>query len=230
MNTEALTEKTLAAMFDHTQLAPDATEEMMKKLCDEAREIGTAMVAINPYWVPFCKEQLKGTSVHVGAAIGFPLGQNTLATKLFETRDSLEEGADEIDYMINQSKVKAGDWDYIEKEMWEITEISHEFNAPCKVIFENCNLTKDEIRKIAEIAKKVGIDYVKTSTGKGKGGATVEDVKLMKDTVGDTCKVKAAGGIRDWETCRAMIEAGAERIGTSSSLKILEEFRRSREQ
>ncbi len=198
MNTEALTEKTLAAMFDHTQLAPDATEEMMKKLCDEAREIGTAMVAINPYWVPFCKEQLKGTSVHVGAAIGFPLGQNTLATKLFETRDSLEEGADEIDYMINQSKVKAGDWDYIEKEMWEITEISHEFNAPCKVIFENCNLTKDEIRKIAEIAKKVGIDYVKTSTGKGKGGATVEDVKLMKDTVGDTCKVKAAGGIRDW--------------------------------
>ena len=230
MNTEALTEKTLAAMFDHTQLAPDATEEMMKKLCDEAREIGTAMVAINPYWVPFCKEQLKGTSVHVGAAIGFPLGQNTLATKLFETRDSLEEGADEIDYMINQSKVKAGDWDYIEKEMREITEISHEFNAPCKVIFENCNLTKDEIRKIAEIAKKVGIDYVKTSTGKGKGGATVEDVKLMKDTVGDTCKVKAAGGIRDWETCRAMIEAGAERIGTSASLKILEEFRRSREQ
>ncbi|WP_242324159.1 deoxyribose-phosphate aldolase [Faecalibaculum rodentium] len=230
MNTEALTEKTLAAMFDHTQLAPDATEEMMKKLCDEAREIGTAMVAINPYWVPFCKEQLKGTDVHVGAAIGFPLGQNTLATKLFETRDSLEEGADEIDYMINQSKVKAGDWDYIEKEMREITEISHEFNAPCKVIFENCNLTKDEIRKIAEIAKKVGIDYVKTSTGKGKGGATVEDVKLMKDTVGDTCKVKAAGGIRDWETCRAMIEAGAERIGTSSSLKILEEFRRSREQ
>lgn len=230
MNTEALTEKTLAAMFDHTQLAADATEEMMKKLCDEAREIGTAMVAINPYWVPFCKEQLKGTSVHVGAAIGFPLGQNTLATKLFETRDSLEEGADEIDYMINQSKVKAGDWDYIEKEMREITEISHEFNTPCKVIFENCNLTKDEIRKIAEIAKKVGIDYVKTSTGKGKGGATVEDVKLMKDTVGDTCKVKAAGGIRDWETCRAMIEAGAERIGTSSSLKILEEFRRSREQ
>lgn len=230
MNTEALTEKTLAAMFDHTQLAPDAKEEMMKKLCDEAREIGTAMVAINPYWVPFCKEQLKGTDVHVGAAIGFPLGQNTLATKLFETRDSLEEGADEIDYMINQSKVKAGDWDYIEKEMREITEISHEFNAPCKVIFENCNLTKDEIRKIAEIAKKVGIDYVKTSTGKGKGGATVEDVKLMKDTVGDTCKVKAAGGIRDWETCRAMIEAGAERIGTSSSLKILEEFRRSREQ
>ena len=230
MNTEALTEKTLAAMFDHTQLAADATEEMMKKLCDEARELGTAMVAINPYWVPFCKEQLKGTSVHVGAAIGFPLGQNTLATKLFETRDSLEEGADEIDYMINQSKVKAGDWDYIEKEMREITEISHEFNAPCKVIFENCNLTKDEIRKIAEIAKKVGIDYVKTSTGKGKGGAKVEDVKLMKDTVGDTCKVKAAGGIRDWETCRAMIEAGAERIGTSSSLKILEEFRRSREQ
>lgn len=230
MNTEALTEKTLAAMFDHTQLAPDATEGMMKKLCDEAREIGTAMVAINPYWVPFCKEQLKGTDVHVGAAIGFPLGQNTLATKLFETRDSLEEGADEIDYMINQSKVKAGDWDYIEKEMREITEISHEFNAPCKVIFENCNLTKDEIRKIAEIAKKVGIDYVKTSTGKGKGGATVEDVELMKDTVGDTCKVKAAGGIRDWETCRAMIEAGAERIGTSSSLKILEEFRRSREQ
>lgn len=228
MKSDNLNEKTLAAMFDHTQLAADADEAMMTKLCKEAKEIGTAMVAINPYWVPFCKEQLKGTNVHVGAAIGFPLGQNTLATKLFETRDSLEEGADEIDYMINQSKVKAGDWDYIEKEMREITEISHEYNAPCKVIFENCNLTKDEIRKLSEIAKEVGIDYVKTSTGKGKGGATVEDVKLMKDVVGDTCKVKAAGGIRDWETCKAMIDAGAERIGTSASLKILEEFRNSR--
>lgn len=228
MKSDNLTEKTLAAMFDHTQLATDATEEVMKKLCDEAREIGAAMVAINPYWVPFCKEQLKGTGVHVGSAIGFPLGQNTLATKLFETRNSLEEGADEIDYMINQSMVKVGDWANVEKEMKEITEISHEFHAPCKVIFENCNLTKEEIQKIAEIAKKVGIDYVKTSTGKGKGGATVEDVKLMKDVVGDTCKVKAAGGIRDWETCKAMIDAGAERIGTSSSLKILEEFRNSR--
>lgn len=228
MKTDTLTSETLAKYFDHTQLAADATEEMMRKLCNEARELNTMMVAINPWWVPFCRKELEGTDIHVGAAIGFPLGQNTLETKLFETRDSLEKGATEIDYMINQSEVKAGNWDFVKKEMQEITDISHEYNVPCKVILENCNLTKDEIRKICEIAVETGIDYVKTSTGKGKGGATVEDVKLMKETVGDHCKVKAAGGIRDWETCKAMINAGADRIGTSSSIKIMEQFKKER--
>ena len=120
--------------------------------------------------------------------------------------------------------MKNGNWDYIKTEMEQITALCHKYNVLCKVIFENCYLTKDEIRKLSEIALEVKPDYIKTSTGFGTGGATLEDVKLMKSVVGDAVKVKAAGGIRDWKTCKAMIEAGAERIGTSSSLKILEEF------
>ena len=228
MKTENLTPETLAKFFDHTNLHAYADEAAMAKLCDEARELNTMMVAINPRWTQFCREQLEGTDIHVGAAIGFPLGQNTLETKLFETRDSLEKGATEIDYMIDQSNVKAGNWDAVEEEMREITEISHEYNVPCKVILETCYLTDDEKKKICEIALDTDIDYVKTSTGFGPKGATVEDVKLMKSIVGDKVKVKAAGGIRDWATCKAMIEAGADRIGTSSSVKIMEEFKKER--
>ena len=194
------------------------------KLCDEAKEIGAAMVAINSAPVKLCKELLKGTSIHVGAAISFPLGQTTLDIKLAETKQAIEDGADEIDYVINIGKAKMHNWDYIEKEMKSIVQICHQNNRICKVIFENCYLTKDEIKHIALIAKQVKPDYIKTSTGFGTSGATVDDVRLMKETVGNEVKVKAAGGIRDWKTCRAMIEAGASRIGTSSSLKILEEF------
>jgi len=219
-----LNKKTLAAMFDHTYLKADASYAEMKKLCDEARSIGTAMVAVNSCQSALCKELLKDTNIHVGAAISFPLGQTTLAVKLFETEDAIKNGADEIDYVVNQTELKNGNWDYIKEEMEKITEVCHKYNVLCKVIFENCYLTKDEIRKLAEIALEVKPDYIKTSTGFGTGGATLEDVKLMKSVVGDAVKVKAAGGIRSWETCKAMIEAGAERIGTSSSLKILEEF------
>mgnify|MGYP003297562122 CR=1 FL=1 len=144
--------------------------------------------------------------------------------EVFETEDAIKNGADEIDYMINQTELKNGNWDYIQSEMEQITAMCHKYNVPCKVIFENCYLTKDEIRKLSEIALVVKPDFIKTSTGFGTGGATLEDVKLMKSVVGDAVKVKAAGGIRDWKTCKAMIEAGAERIGTSASLKILEEF------
>ena len=182
------------------------------------------MVAINSEPVKLCKEVLKGTSIHVGAAISFPLGQTTLDIKLAETKQAIDDGADEIDYVINVGKSKMHDWDYIEKEMKSIVQLCHQNNRICKVIFENCYLTKGEIKHIALIAKQVKPDYIKTSTGFGISGATVEDVRLMKETVGDEVKVKAAGGIRDWKTCQAMIEAGASRIGTSSSLKILEEF------
>lgn len=219
-----LTKTTLAAMFDHTYLKTDASIKEMTKLCDEARSIGTAMVAVNSCQSKLCKELLKDTNIHVGAAISFPLGQTTLPVKLFETEDAIKNGADEIDYVINQTELKNGNWDYIKTEMEQITALCHKYNVLCKVIFENCYLTKDEIRKLAEIALEVKPDYIKTSTGFGTGGATLEDVKLMKSVVGDAVKVKAAGGIRDWKTCKAMIEAGAERIGTSSSLKILEEF------
>ena len=214
----------LAKLFDHTYLKAYASYEDMKRLCDEAKSIGCAMVAINSSMTRICKELLKGTDIHVGAAISFPLGQTTLETKLFETKDAIDNGADEIDYVVNLTAVKNGDYAYVEKEMTEISKLCHDNNVICKIIFENCYLTKDEIAKLSEIAFKVLPDYIKTSTGFGSGGATIEDVKLMKSIVGDKVKVKAAGGIRDLKTCMAMVEAGASRIGTSSSLKILEEY------
>lgn len=219
-----MTKEELASMFDHTFLKAYASRDDFIKLCDEAKDIGAAMVAINSEPVKLCKELLKGTNIHVGAAISFPLGQTTLDIKLAETKQAIDDGADEIDYVINIGKAKMHDWNYIEQEMRSIVELCHENQVICKVIFENCYLTKEEIVKIAEIAKEVKPDYIKTSTGFGTSGATVEDIRLMKETVGNEVKVKAAGGIRDWKTCRAMIEAGASRIGTSSSLKILEEF------
>lgn len=220
-----LSAEQLAGMFDHTNLAADAEEKDILQLCREAKEMGAAMVAVNPCWVPLCKEQLAGTPVHTGAAIGFPLGQNTLEVKVFETLDALLKGADEIDYVINISKAKAGDWKYIHLEMSEIKDLCEEHHAICKVIFENCYLNDDQKKKLSQIAASIGVDYIKTSTGKGPGGAVAEDVQKMKEYGAGAVKVKAAGGIRDWKTCRAMIEAGADRIGTSSSLKILKEFR-----
>lgn len=225
-----LTEASLAKYFDHTFLKAYATRADFEKLCKEARELGTAMVAINSAQVRVCKELLEGCDVHVGAAISFPLGQSVLEIKVGETKKAIQDGADEIDYVINIGEAKMGHWDYIEEEMRQITEICRAHKVISKVIFENCYLEKDEIRKLAEIAKKVKPDYIKTSTGFGTGGATLEDVRLMKETVGDDVKVKAAGGVRDWETCKAMIEAGAERIGTSSSIAILEGFRNERGQ
>lgn len=214
----------LTKLFDHTYLKAYASYKDMEKLCDEAKSINCAMVAINSSMVKICKDLLKDTDIHVGAAISFPLGQTTLETKLFETKNAIENGADEIDYVVNLTAVKNGDFDYVEKEMTEINNLCHEHKVICKVIFENCYLTKEEIVKLSEIALKVLPDYIKTSTGFGSGGALVEDVKLMKSVVKDKVKVKAAGGIRDLKTCMAMVEAGAERIGTSSSLKILEEY------
>lgn len=219
-----MTKEELARIFDHTFLKAYASRDDFIQLCNEAKSIGAAMVAINSEPVKLCKELLKGTNIHVGAAISFPLGQTTLDIKLAETKQAIDDGADEIDYVINIGKAKMHDWNYIEQEMRSIVELCHENQVICKVIFENCYLTKEEIVKMAEIAKEVKPDYIKTSTGFGTSGATVEDVRLMKEIVGNEVKVKAAGGIRDWKTCQAMIEAGASRIGTSSSLKILEEF------
>ena len=226
MKTENLTKQSLAKYFDHTFLKAYATNADLEKLCTEAKTIGAAMVAINTEWTKFCKEQLQGTDVHVGAAIGFPLGQTTLECKLFETRDAIEKGADEIDCVINIVELKNGNYDYIRKEMEEIVKICREANIISKVIFENCYLTDNEKRKVAEIAKEVKPDYIKTSTGFGTGGATVKDVALMKSVVGDKVKVKAAGGIRDLKTALAMVEAGAERLGTSAGVEIIEAYRK----
>lgn len=219
-----LTRERLCSMIDHTYLRPDATSDDLQRICTEARDNRFAMVAINSVPVGICKKMLSGSGVHVGAAISFPLGQTSLETKLFETKDAIDQGADEIDYVINVGKVKEKDYDYIRQEMESIVQICRENEVIVKVIFENCLLSKEEIISVAKIAEEVKPDFIKTSTGFGCGGATVEDVKLMKKTVGNAVKVKAAGGIRTWEECRAFIEAGAERIGTSCGLNIVEGF------
>ena len=221
---EMVTVEQLANMIDHTNLKAFADDAAFEKLCDEAKKYNFKMVAINPAQTVRCKKKLEGSPVHVGAAIGFPLGQTTLECKIFETKDAIEKGADEIDYVINVAELKNKNYDYIKKEMEEIVKICREAGKTSKVIFENCYLTDDEKRKVAEIAKEVKPDFIKTSTGFGTGGATVEDVKLMKSVVGDGVKVKAAGGIRDLKTALAMIEAGAERLGTSAGVAIVEEY------
>ena len=215
----------LVKLFDHTYLKPYATEADMEKLCEEAKTYGFAMVAVNSVQTKRCKELLKGTDVHVGAAISFPLGQTTIETKVFETKDAIANGADEIDYVINITELKEGNYAYIKEEMHRIVAACREAGVIVKVIFENCFLTDEEKRVLCRIALEEKPDYIKTSTGFGTGGATLEDVKLMKSIVGDAVKVKAAGGIRDLATCLAMVEAGAERIGTSASIKITEEFK-----
>ena len=219
-----ITVEQLANMVDHTNLKAFADDAAFTKLCDEARKYNFKMVAINPAQTVRCKEKLKDSLVHVGAAIGFPLGQTTLECKIFETKDAIKKGADEIDYVINVAELKNKNYDYIKKEMEEIVKICKEAGKTSKVIFENCYLTDDEKVKVAEIAKEVKPDFIKTSTGFGTGGATVEDVKLMKSVVGDEVKVKAEGGIRDLKTALAMIEAGAERLGTSAGVAIVEEY------
>ena len=219
-----ITVEQLANMVDHTNLKAFADDAAFTKLCDEARKYNFKMVAINPAQTVRCKEKLKDSLVHVGAAIGFPLGQTTIECKIFEIKDAIKKGADEIDYVINVAELKNKNYDYIKKEMEEIVKICKEAGKTSKVIFENCYLTDDEKVKVAEIAKEVKPDFIKTSTGFGTGGATVEDVKLMKSGVGDEVKVKAAGGIRDLKTALAMIEAGAERLGTSAGVAIVEEY------
>ena len=219
-----LTRKELCGMTDHTNLHADASAEDMKKLCEEAKLYSFRMVAVNSVQTALCKEFLKGTEVHVGAAISFPLGQTCLEVKLFETELAIRQGADEIDYVINQTELKNGNIDYIRREMEAMTALCRKHGVICKVIFENCYLTEEEICLLAEIAKEVKPDFIKTSTGFGTGGATAEDVRLMKSVVGDAVKVKAAGGIRSLSDAQAMIEAGAERIGTSASIRIVEEL------
>lgn len=224
MNSSTITREQLCHTFDHTLLKADAKESDFIRLCKEAKENHFAMVAINSAPVSFCKHYLSGTDVHVGAAISFPLGQTSIRVKKYETEQAILDGADEIDYVLNIGALKSGNTDYIRDEMQTIVTACHTRYKLCKVIFENCYLTKEEICTAAEIALEIRPDYIKTSTGFGISGATVEDVRLMKKTVGDAVRVKAAGGICDWKTCAAMIDAGAERIGTSHSFDILREF------
>lgn len=222
-----MTKEELARMIDHTNLKAYVTSGDMKKLCDEALKYHFAMVAINSVQVKRCSEYLKQTDVHVGAAIGFPLGQQTIETKAFETEDAIKNGANEIDYVINITELKEKNYEYIKKEMKTIIDICHKYNVISKVIFEICYLTDEEIVKMSEIAREVKPDFIKTSTGFGSSGATLDAVRLMKKTVGETVKVKAAGGIRTLGDALAFVAAGAERIGTSKGVEIIESFEKS---
>jgi deoxyribose-phosphate aldolase len=168
---------------------------------------------------------LEGSEVLTGAAVGFPLGQMTIATKVAEAQNAVNDGAQEFDYVLNIGKLKEHDYAYIEDEMTQLTAVARKAGICCKVIFETCYLTQEEIIEAAKIASRVKPDFVKTSTGFGTAGATVENVRLMKENCGPDVQVKAAGGIRTWKAAKAMIEAGATRLGTSSGIKIVEEMK-----
>jgi len=220
-----LTIKTVAGMVDHTNLKAFATREDFQKLCDEAKEYGFKSVAINTYPVKMCREMLEGSEVLTGAAVGFPLGQMTIEAKAFEAENAFQNGCQEFDYVMNVGKAKEHDYEYIEKEMSAMVAVARKHGICCKVIFETCYLTEEEIIEVAKIASRVKPDFVKTSTGFGTAGAKPEHVRLMKKYAGSEVAVKAAGGIRDFEAARAMIEAGATRLGTSSGIKIVNEMR-----
>lgn len=218
---ENLTDKNIARKIDHTLLKPDATPDEIKVLCAEAKEYNFASVCINPIYVPLCYELLKNTPVKVCTVIGFPLGSNTTKIKRAEAEEALANGAKEIDMVINVGKLKQGEYDYVFNDINQVVLAAKNSNALCKVIIETALLTDEEKIKACIIAKKAKADFVKTSTGFSKGGATVGDVALMKYVVGSTVGVKASGGVRSTEDAKAMIEVGAERIGASASVKIV---------
>ena len=227
IDADTITLKELCGMIDHTLLKPQALKEEIIQLCKEAQENNFAMVAVNSVQVSLCKRYLGNTRVHVGAAISFPLGQTSIPVKAFETQDAIDEGADEIDYVINISEIKAHNYQYIQNEMEQIVEICRSHGVVSKVIFENCYLEDQEIVELVKIANVVKPDFVKTSTGFGTSGATVHDIKLMKSNITGGVKIKAAGGIHNWSICKEMIKAGAERIGTTHSFDIIESWKRA---
>ena len=218
---DAHSQGNLAGFIDHTYLKPAGARNEIEKLCREARKYAFASVCVNPAEVAFCARQLRTCDVKVCTVIDFPLGASTLRARCFEALDAIQAGADELDLVINQRLLKYSPAT-CEAELlqWVRTCRTLRSDVVLKLILECCNLTKREIVLGCEIAKRVGFDFVKTSTGLGVGGATIADVKLMRRTVGDEMGVKAAGGIRDRETALAMIAAGANRIGTSSGVKI----------
>lgn len=210
----------LAKYIDHTLLKPDTNRTAIMRLCEEAKQHQFASVCVNPTWVSLAKELLKGSGVKVCTVIGFPLGANTPSVKAFETEDAIRNGAEEVDMVINIGAIKSGDWDLVRKDVDAVVAAAQS-KALVKVILETGMLTQEEKVKACEICKEAGADYVKTSTGFGPGGATVEDVALMRKTVGPEMGVKASGGVRDAETVLKMIEAGATRIGASAGVSIV---------
>lgn len=213
-------QRALAKMIDHTLLKPEANRDAIVKLCAEAKQYGFASVCVNPTWVRLCAEQLSDSDVKVCTVIGFPLGASSTATKVFETQDAIQNGATEVDMVINIGAIKSRDWEVVKNDIEAVVQAAHP-KAIVKVILETGALTREEKVKACLVCKEAGADFVKTSTGFGPGGATVEDVKLMRDTVGPEMGVKASGGVRDYTTVMAMIQAGATRIGASAGVAII---------
>jgi deoxyribose-phosphate aldolase len=209
-----------AKYIDHTLLKPDATEEKIKKVCAEAKQYNFASVCVNPTYIELVARELKGSTVNPCVVVGFPLGATTPAVKAFETNEVIEKGAKEVDMVLNIGAAKSGNWSLVEEDIKAVVHASRG-RALVKVILETCLLTDEEKVRACAISKLAGADFVKTSTGFSTGGATVEDVKLMRATVGDKMGVKASGAVRDYETARKMIEAGATRLGTSSGVEIV---------
>jgi len=209
----------IAQTIDHTLLAPDATFEQIVRICDEAKQYGFASVCVNSGYVPVVSEALAGTDVATCSVVGFPLGAMSTEAKAFEASQAIEDGADEIDMVINIGWLKSGRTDLVGADIQALRDATQ--GKVLKVILETALLDNDEIVTVCEIARDIEVDFVKTSTGFGGGGATVEDVRLMKASVGESVQVKASGGVRDYETAVAMIEAGASRIGASAGIAIV---------
>jgi deoxyribose-phosphate aldolase len=214
----------VAALIDHTLLKPDAARDDIRRLCDEARQFAFASVCINPYWVPVAVDALSYSTVRVCTVIGFPLGANATSTKLAEARLALQEGAREIDMVQNIGALRSGDLASVESEIRELAGLAHAHRALLKVILETCLLSDDEKRSACRLAANAQADFVKTSTGFAASGATVDDICLMRQAVGERIGVKASGGIRTLQALRQAVRAGANRIGTSSGVAILREL------
>jgi deoxyribose-phosphate aldolase len=215
----------IASYIDHTLLKPDATEEQIETLCEEARQYRFATVCVNPTFVGRCARLLRGSGVKVCTVVGFPLGATTPATKAFEARKAIREGAEEVDMVINVGALKSGNYDLVESDIATVREAAHESGALLKVIIEAALLTDEEKVAACILAKRARADFVKTSTGFSSGGATLRDVAIMRATVGPGMGVKAAGGIRSYLDAVGMIEAGATRIGASAGVGIVQESR-----
>jgi deoxyribose-phosphate aldolase len=212
-----------ASLIDHTLLKPDASQTEIKHLCEEAAQYHFASVCVNPTWVRVCACYLQGSGVPVCTVIGFPLGATLPDVKAYEARRAIMEGAREVDMVINVGALKSGDDCLVEHDIRSVVEVAHEYDVTCKVIIETALLTDDEKVRACQAAKNAGADFVKTSTGFSKGGATVADIALMRRVVGSELGVKASGGVKNIDDARAMVEAGATRIGASVGVKIAQE-------
>jgi len=210
----------LASYIDHTLLKPEAVKSQFEQLCEEAAKYGFYSVCVNSYWADFCSRRLRGSDVKVCCVVGFPLGASDSRTKGFETRNAIENGASEIDMVINIGALKSGDLNEVEEDIRHVIRACRSTTVT-KVILETCLLTDDEKVLACEISKKAGADFVKTSTGFSKAGATVQDIALMRRVIGPEMGVKAAGGVRTFDDAKLMIESGATRIGASASIKIV---------